>query len=227
MKNSKILIVEDEVVIAEHLKLLLNKSGYKEVAIADSLIGTMVVLEEFKPELALLDVRLNGKMEGIEVAKYLNNHHPIPYLYITAHSDEAVLSSILETKPSAYISKPFKSPDVLAAVNIALHKTEKDLFHFKHGFEEIMLDKKEILFVKSEKNYIDIFCSTKKYTVRKPLDWFLQEIHCEHFIRVHRSFVVNKLHARRFSAGSLSIQDFKIPVSRNHFSEVKELFKGK
>lgn len=224
MKNSKILILEDEGVISEHLKMLLNKSGYSNIAIAENASQARIIAQEMKPDLALLDVRINGKMEGIEFAKQLNTSHSCPFIFITAHSDAETLQEILDTKPTAFISKPFKTPDVLAAINIALHNQTKDVFNFKNGTEEVSIDKMEILFVKSEKNYIDIFCVHQKFTLRKSLDWFIAEINCDKFLKVHRSFIVNTKHIRKFSGGSLTIQDAKIPVSRNNFGLVKSLF---
>ena len=172
-----------------------------------------------------MDIRLNQHLEGIEIAKDINQHQPAPFIFITAHSDQSILQEALATKPVGFITKPFKNTDVVAAVNIALANNQKNIpFKFKDGYDEIILSPDEILFVKSEKNYIDIICKDKRFCLRNSLDWFMNEIQNKHFVRVHRSYVVNMNHAYKMNSNEIVIANFSVPISRTNYPTVKSYF---
>lgn len=225
MKNAKILIVEDEGIIAEHLKIILQNAAFEKIQVAHDKSSAINAIESFRPDLALLDIRLDQKTEGIDVANEINNKLEIPFIFITAHSDNQLLTDALATKPSGFITKPFKQPDVVAAVNIALLKNQKpSVFKFKNGYDDVIIHSNEILFVKSEKNYIDIICKDKRFCLRNSLDWFLSEIDNANFVKVHRSYIVNLKHAHKLTANEISVSTFSIPVSRSNLPQIRTFF---
>jgi DNA-binding LytR/AlgR family response regulator len=227
MNTIKILIVEDEAVIAEHLKMMLENSGFANIELAYNKESAINFLTTKRPDLILLDIHMQNELDGIELADHINAKYKIPFIFITAHSDNLIISKATKTKPEAYITKPFKNADVFAAVNIAVNNSTKteNLFSFKDGYDEIFLKNESILFIKSEKNYIDLVTVDKKYTLRNSLEWFLQTNTGKEFKRIHRSFIININHVNKLSSSSVEIDGFSIPISRKYLAELRQLLK--
>ena len=110
MKGLKILIVEDEFIIANNLKGILEDLGYTPLKPCLTKEQAVSSIEEFWPDLVLLDINLNGKYEGLEIGEYLSKEAHIPFIYITGNSDKATVEAAKQTNPLAYIIKPFRPP---------------------------------------------------------------------------------------------------------------------
>jgi len=119
-----ILIVEDESLIASSIKNILSHLGYKKVYVANSGVGALKIIEEKHPDLILADIVLDDKINGIELAKQVRAHHKIPFIFVTAYSDEDTVNKAKLSEPYGYITKPFKKNDLKIAIDIALHKFE-------------------------------------------------------------------------------------------------------
>ena len=124
--NNKILIVEDELIVAKHVQRVLEKSGYDVCGIARSVPAAMEVITRKKPGLALIDIHLRGPQTGIELANQLRDQH-IAFVYLSANSDEAVLASAKATYPYGFLVKPFREKDLLITLEIARYRHEHDL----------------------------------------------------------------------------------------------------
>lgn len=123
MNRKKILIVEDEFIIADVLSNILQTAGYDVCGIADNVKEALGLVEEFKPELVLLDIYLKGKLTGIDLAYRLGQAN-IPFIYISANSNQKVLEAAKVTNPYGFVIKPFREKDVLLAVDIAVYRYE-------------------------------------------------------------------------------------------------------
>lgn len=122
----RILIVEDEPIVALDLKLVLEQNGHKVVGIADCADAAFQLTLEAAPELALMDVNIKGSMNGIETARILRERYNVPAVFLTAYSDEPTLTKAAEQMPLGYLIKPFSENEVKAAIHIGLHKRTKD-----------------------------------------------------------------------------------------------------
>lgn len=218
--NFKILVVDDEVLIAEFLKDELKALGYNNIALAHNHTQCIKQIEEFCPELVLLDIRMKNEREGIEIAGEINEKYKIPFIFITAHSDKEILKQALATKPAGYITKPIKQIDVYAAVQLVESNKEEDITEkfivVKDGYSEIKIMLDTILYVQSDDNYIHIYTTSKKHTVRNSLEWFKDNTPYEMFHRTHRSYLVNLLKITKSSSKCVFINDIEIPVSRGN-----------
>lgn len=215
----KILIVDDEVLIAEFLKDELTALGYVNVSLAHNKKQTFSLVEVFKPQLILLDVRMKNEREGIEIAEEINKIYNIPFIFITAHSDKEIVKQALATKPAGYITKPFKQIDIYAAVHLVETKQEKNTekcIIVKDGYSEIKVMLDTILYAQSDDNYIHIFTTTKKFTIRNTLEWFKENTPPEMFRQTHRSYIVNLSKITVSTSRSVFIGDTEIPVSRGN-----------
>ena len=215
----KILIVDDEVLIAEFLKDELISLGYNNIALAHNRKQAFAKMEEFIPQVVLLDIRMKNEREGIEIAEEINRNAKIPFIYITAHSDKEIVQHALSTKPAGYITKPFKQIDVYAAVNLVeanLEKLMDKFLIFKDGYSDVKIFIDDILYAQSDDNYIHIYTTTKKHTVRGTLEWFKESIPDALFHRTHRSYIVNITKITKSTSKSVFINDIEIPVSRGN-----------
>jgi len=123
----KILIVEDERIVAMTMKKMLINLGYRVIAIVSSGEKALQKILEEKPSLVLMDIRLKGPMDGIEVAQKLNNFYNIPVIYITAYEDKKTFERAKLTAPFGYIIKPFDEKILHMTIEVALYKYQLDI----------------------------------------------------------------------------------------------------
>lgn len=115
----KVLVVEDDPLIAEDLRILLCDNGYS-VVVAHAKDEAVMHLTANKPDLVLLDINLGGGSTGVDIARWINANHPIPFIYLTSYADQTTLQQAKDTHPSAYLLKPFTGPDIKVSIEIAL-----------------------------------------------------------------------------------------------------------
>lgn len=121
--TERILIVEDEFIVAHDLKMILSRAGYEIAGIADSVRAALIILEQQEVGLVLLDIFLKGKQTGIELANILMDKQ-IAFIYISANSNEKVLEAAKSTMPYGFIVKPYRDKDVLLSIDIARYRKE-------------------------------------------------------------------------------------------------------
>jgi CheY-like chemotaxis protein len=107
MTSTRILVVDDEIIIARELEARLVALGYQVLGIASTGRGAVELTERSKPDLVLMDIVLRGDMDGIEAAAEIRMRWGIPVIYVTAFADEATLLRAKITEPFGYIVKPF------------------------------------------------------------------------------------------------------------------------
>lgn len=120
MKEIHILVVEDEVLIAMHLKAVLETQSY-QVHTQTSVEAAIDLLQKQSIALVLIDIDLKTDKNGIVLGKYLLENDTIPYIYVTSNADQQTLDEVKETRPYGYIVKPFKEIDVISTVSIVLN----------------------------------------------------------------------------------------------------------
>ncbi|GAB4021301.1 hypothetical protein GCM10028773_29590 [Spirosoma koreense] len=118
---ARVLIVEDELLIADNLEDILLEAGYTVVGIAVSVQEAQELLVEHQPDLVLLDIYLKGGETSLEFARTLGGQH-IPFIYISANANDSVLDKIKATQPYGYIVKPFRTKDILYTLEIAFYR---------------------------------------------------------------------------------------------------------
>lgn len=146
-----IIIVEDELLIAKDISMVLEKEGYNVIMNITSVEQAIEAIEIYNPSLLLLDINLKHDRDGVYLGEYLRKKNTIPFIYITSSSDNVTLERVKDTKPEGIIIKPFKSSDIRTTVSVVLH-------NFKNRLNEEVNDK-EIEFVpfvlKEAVNYIN------------------------------------------------------------------------
>jgi len=126
MVKAKILVVDDERIIANDIQDMLKDMGYDVPAIASSGEEAIKKAEEIKPDLVLMNIGLKGDMDGIDAAAHIHNRFDIPVVYVTAYMDEKRLERAKVTKPFGYIIKPFEDKELASAIEKALGGNHKE-----------------------------------------------------------------------------------------------------
>ena len=122
MAKKKILIVEDEEIVAIDIKDMLTDLGYEAVGIANSKEEALKEVEKTMPDLVLMDIMLGEKDNGVETAEEIRSRFKIPVIYLTAYADDATLERAKVTAPYGYIVKPFQENDLSTAIIMGLYK---------------------------------------------------------------------------------------------------------
>ena len=135
----KILIVEDERMIAEDIKLTLVHFNYKVIGIISKGEDALKKLEKLSPDLVLMDIMLNGKLNGIETGAIITNKYDIPIIFLTAYADDKTIDQATSASPYGFILKPFDSKEIHAVIEMAMvkHKAKKVLEESRAKFESI------------------------------------------------------------------------------------------
>ena len=244
-----ILIVEDEVLIAQDLKEILEEVGYNEIYKARNYQQAIELINTHNFDLILLDINLNDSKSGVDLASYLNQHYKIPFIYITSYSDTGTIANVKQTRPSGFLLKPYSKDLLLASIeialfnysiqqnaaekpieNVALTEEETDLVINNHllikdNYHFVKIALQEILWFESDNNYVEIKTLQKKFVIRCSLKRLLDQLPMNDFVKCHKQFIINIINVESFSNSEVSIQGFKIPISRNTQDEVLRMLK--
>jgi RNA polymerase sigma factor (sigma-70 family) len=120
MSKLRILIVEDEPAIAEHIAAYLDNEDFEVSGIAYDIEDALQQLQTNTPDAVILDINLESQEDGIGIAQIINDKYQLPFLFLTAHSDKHTLNRAKEVNPSGYIVKPFNEKTLQASVEIAI-----------------------------------------------------------------------------------------------------------
>jgi len=124
--KKRIIIIEDEAIIAISIKEALEHQGYEVVGTAMSGEKALTVFYTTPADLVLLDIAIKGTMDGIELAKVIRDKYKMPFIFLTSFSDAKTLAKVKETMPYGYIVKPFTESNLKSNIELALHKFEME-----------------------------------------------------------------------------------------------------
>ncbi len=239
MSNVKIFIVEDDAIIRATLKLMLTQNNFDIAGEADEAEDAFDKINESKPDLALLDINLKSNKDGIWLAEQLRIHHNLPIVFLTAYSDGKTLEKVMKTKPNGFLSKPFKQVDIFSSINIALQNfslAEESLKYspkyieqrspqidFLYVKEKNVLVKilfKDVSYLKSDGNYVEIHIATRKYVLRAKLTDMLSKLPTDKFVQAHQRYIVNVQRLNAVGNSFVIIGEEKIPVSKKFASGI-------
>jgi two-component system cell cycle sensor histidine kinase/response regulator CckA len=126
MQKAKILIVEDERIVASDLRNRIEQLGYSVVGMASTGEEAIETAFATQPDLVLMDITLRGKIDGVEAADQIRRLYEVPVVYVTAHSDEHTLQRAKITEPFGYVLKPFEERELHTTMEMALYKSSTD-----------------------------------------------------------------------------------------------------
>lgn len=216
MSKIKVVIIEDEFFVANQLSDYITELGFAVVGVYHS--GESFLEEsDWNFDAAVVDIFLSESLTGLDIGQQLKDRR-IPFLFLTANQDEQTLMVAARLRPEAYITKPFQKFDISAALEmIRLNTSKKMSIRTAHGQEDI--DQNDIFYIKGDAGYCEIFHKKGRYVQRKLLKDYVEELK-DGFLRVHRSYLVNKHFITSRTGSELIVNGQKIPISRSYKHEL-------
>lgn len=212
MHDIEILIVDDEVLIADYIMDILSNNGFLNIAMAHSTKEAQEKIDHLRPDIILMDINLEGQYEGIQLSHKKNENAHV--IFITGQTDFITIDKALSVSPEAYLTKPIREVELLTAIKIAISKQQKNYIFIKEGYHDIKLKLSEIIYIQADKNYLDIITVKTKFTIRHTLQDFMKELP-DFFKQIHRSIIINSLRIEKISSDEVFLEGYKLPVSRN------------
>ncbi len=236
----KIALIEDELIIAEDMRTHLENFGYSVSGPATSFDEAMGLFETDKPDIALVDIVLDGPKDGIDVADWIKKKFNIPVIFLTSHADKHTVERAKAVKPDGYLVKPFNTKELYTTIEIAFYnyvnKTQtseppaeeaayilNDSLFIKKDHLLIKVRFDELMWIKAEGNYIELHCQNKKYLTRSTLKDFLVKLPSNQFFQVHKSYAVNLKCIDAIEYSSIIIGKENIPMSRTYLDSLKNI----
>ncbi len=243
----RILIVEDELLIAEDLKEILLEVGYTEVFKVRNYSQAIEAFDSKSFDIVLLDINLSDAKSGIDLGLHISQSYHIPFIYITSYSDAETIASVKQTKPSAFLLKPYNKAQLLASIEIAffnystnlnaadkltLDKTNENneliingQLLVKDGYRYVKVPLDDILWFASDKNYIEINTYQKKYLLRASLKKLQSLLPADKFVKCNKQYIVSIKKIDSFNSNSIEIIGKQIAISRTEQTEVLKKLK--
>ncbi|SIR25051.1 response regulator [Maribacter ulvicola] len=202
----KILIVEDDMIIAANLSVQLTSLGYEVTGIIPRGEEAILHIRGQSPHILLMDINLKGSLNGVETVKIIQKEKNIPIIYLTANSDDATFEKAKETQPKAFITKPFNKLSLQRTIALVVEQLKditetyqylpqvevlNDRIFVRHNgrMEKLLLD--EILYIEADRNYCVLITSKVKRILTCTLKVMEEKLPNATFVRVHRSYIIN------------------------------------
>lgn len=235
MSQLKILVVEDEMIIADNICMILEDLGYEVLEPAINYPEAIETIEAENPDLIILDIQLAGKLDGVDLAQTINKDYKIPFIFLTSNSDSQTLERVKKVNPHAFLVKPFKKEDLFSSIELSIHayqqkretKTDQaDISLIKEAifvkdknlFHKIKLD--TIRYLKSEHVYVEVYTADdKKHLIRGSLSKLSERLPAN-FFQTHRSYTVNLDYMDAINSAYVIIGEEQVPIGKNYREEL-------
>ncbi len=232
MQGVKILLIEDDWIIAKEISYTLQDIGFEIMGCYDNAEEAFKQIKVTPPDLVILDIDLAGEMTGIDLASKLKQEGKIPFIFITALADFNTLEKAKLAEPYAYLVKPVAPETLYSTIEITLHNASKRLsdsstisddnlaiddFIFvknKKRLEKINL--KDILWAEAYDVYTMIKTLNNQYLLSHSLKVVEEKFPSSNFIRSHRSYLVNKDKIDAIEENNLIIANTPIPIGKTY-----------
>lgn len=231
MATLKIGIIEDELIVARSISMLLKKMGYSPVKPVRNYEDALNMIRAEAPDLLLIDIVIDGEKDGIELAKTVNKEFGIPFVFLTANSDTATIQRAKEVRPYAYLVKPFYEKDLHTSIEIAFNNFQEfsknsevkaetrrnsEFIFVKAGDTFHRLALNDILYIQSDHVYLHIYTEDRNFLIRTKLEDFMGNYSNLGLIRVHRSYAINPKFLKSIGQVTLQVGSKTVPINRNY-----------
>jgi two-component system, LytTR family, response regulator LytT len=230
----KILIAEDEAIIAESLYQVLIDLGYSPLEPCQDSHEAIHEINNSNPTLALVDIHIGEQFSGFKVAASLNEKG-IPFIFVTALYDKETVKRAAEFNPAAYLVKPFNKENLFTTIELAIanHKPQRtdkgtitEQIFVKDGANEISIYPADITYVESAGAYINIFMiSGKRHLIKSSLQEFLLLHNIKNLVQVHKSYIINIAHIKAIKYDEVLVHETMIPIGRTYRNNLRDRLK--
>lgn len=226
MSKPSIIIVEDEALIADDMAEILESHGFVVVDIVDEALEALASIANHQPDIALLDIGIKGRKDGIELAAELD----IPFIFITSYYDQKTIQRAGKVNPSGYLVKPFNENELIANVELAALKSgasaarigqpEKLFVRREQEIVSVMSD--DIVYAEAFDNYTNLYTREDKYIISHTLKSVEAKLQPHGFFRVHRSYLINFSAIDSISENYVFLKGYKVQVSKSYRKDLMD-----
>jgi len=244
--ESNVLIVNNDLSEAREIGYALGNFNCKIIGITDSPKFAIQSIEEYNPDLILIDLNLSKEMGGVGFASIVNEKYNIPFIYISDDSNKEIMKRAVATSPWAYLIKPLDKPDLLwITIQIVLTKArsmkkaestkningsiegvnakvQTDSIFIKNGVKRNRIVLKDILYMQADSNYTHVFTKNNDYLITLPLKVVEGKVKAENIVRIHRKYSVNIDNIDSISADHPYINGKFLPVGSSYKENLKD-----
>ena len=243
MQNLKILIVEDEHLIANDIQGLLMDWGYEVVGCANRAEQAKSYFEKFSPDMVLLDIHLGEKTDGVDLARHFNTVKKVPLVFLTAQADFQTVERAKTVEPAAYLLKPFDERHLHISLELAMsnfsqktppppYKDTKepvfahevklgadvilkqgDAIFIKQNYKFTKFRIEDLVYIEADHNHTYLVMKQQKYIVRMPLALVVERLADNSLVRVHRSYAINRRFVEEFDDTQIVVNNKTIPLT--------------
>jgi DNA-binding LytR/AlgR family response regulator len=236
MEKALVLIVEDQSIIAKSIESMVAGHGMEVIGICKSGEEATQFAEQRPPDVIIMDIKLTGKMDGIQTAAAIREMTSAPVIFLSDYTDNATVRKAKATHPANFLAKPFTERDLIRAIDIAVYNAntlraekgdEDDEFIFlktgPHNYSR--LEYNNIIYLEADRAYCNIKGTDKVHTVSTSMASVHDQLSHNRFVKIHRSFIVNIRKVREFNGTEVIVAGYKLPVSDQHRAELMNRLK--
>lgn len=209
------MIVEDEAITAMSMSEALEAAGHRVLGIASTYEQVQRMLQKQVPDLAIVDIHLSGSAaDGVTIAREITAHYPLPIVYLTAHSEPQTYQATKDTRPAAYLLKPFEPAELIMQIKAAYERFQARRGHLPTDAQPLLLpivkghrkvDPTEIVYVMAAGVHVDMYITTQKKPlfISTSLGRLVDYLPTPNFYRLSRSLLINLDHLDRIEQNQL------------------------
>lgn len=231
MNDIQILVVEDEPIIADDLVFMLEEMGYPNVETVHYGENAIKKIQEREYDLLLLDINLEGEVDGIQVAEHAHSRLALPYIFLTSLSDEKTIERVKKTQPAAYLVKPIDEKDLRVNIELTLDKAIQakakqkeypEIYYIKDKTRMSKVRTENILYLEGSNNYTIVHTPEKRFVISQTLKKVAESMDPEKFIRIHKSAIVNLSKIDEIVDTHVVVHNVKIAIGRTYRSQLMQ-----
>lgn len=230
MEKARILIVEDQVVVAKSVEAMIVDHGMEVIAICKTGEEAIAISEQDTPDVVIMDIKLQGKMDGIQAAAKIREMHWIPLIFLSDYADRVTVRKAKTTRPANFLSKPFTEADLIRAIDIAIYNAnasraieggDEEFIFIKTGLQVYSrLEYSSIVYLEADRSYCKIQATDKLYSATMSMAAVAEQLNPARFVKVHRKYIVNIRKVRELAGSEVVLGGHRLPVSDHHRSEL-------
>lgn len=234
MTKIRILATEDDVIHEEKLRMALDVLNYALIDVLSDPHKVIAMISATKPDVLLMDIDLGSDISGIDLVKSINELFDIPTVYITSFVEIEIFNQAKETRPVAYITKPYKIDELERAIELAVMQKQEQFHQSKDSIKKQLRDHlfikdgpslikvllSDIKYIEAYDKYCNIYTSEKKFIIKERLKSILQNLPDSSFCQVHRSYIINMdaIDSIRMDQNKILIGNKEIGISKSYKS---------
>ena len=238
--NHKLITIEDDLLLAEDLRLKLLSLGYEVLGNATTAEEAVQLVTTFFPDLIIADIRISGDKDGIDAVTEIYKTYLCPVIYLTASSESVTVKKALATHPAAFLLKPFKISEFAINIDLAIDKFRKnmtfestnrlvtDSIFLPQDFLYHRVRKKDIQYVEADGAYVRVYTKNKTFYITINLKSFDRQLNDRSFFRISRKHLVNTEYISRINGNTLYLdihgKEHMLTIGRDQRHEILNRF---